>query len=205
MRFEYEGMSLWYGTADAPAPEGNVQAGTQLTITVGVKPWNAGNHIVVLYRVNHGSTEQITARWMRNDTRQQAQYFRAAFPSFRAGDVVEYLAICRRAGRQIVPAPAQAVSFSSSFSVRGVIQATQELAKAPEPQAISTGLLPYLRSGDGGNGNSGSPGNGGSGQIPRPKGTGTAPATCADLLAQRKKFQTRLQNSPTDADRQGDT
>ncbi len=174
MRFEYEGMSLWYGTADAPAPEGDVQAGSELMITVGVKPWNAGNRVVVLYRVNHGSTEQITARWIRNDARQKVQYFRAPFPSFRVGDTVEYLVVCRRAGRQLVPPPTQPEYFVSSFTVRG-IGARQEPGSVPQLQALATNtpgvMLPFLRPVNGGQGDGGGSGNGGKAGAGSP-GTG---------------------------------
>src|SRR5216683_3103757 len=119
MRFEYEGMSLWYGTVDAPAPEGTIGTSAELTITVGVQPWNAGNNVEVLYRINQGPTEHIAARWLRNDSHKKSQYFRAYFPTFRVGDIVEYIALCRRAGRQVVPPSVQTEHFASSFHVIG--------------------------------------------------------------------------------------
>ena len=153
MRFEYEGMSLWYGTADAQAPEGTVGTGAGLTITVGVQPWNAGNHVEVLYRINHGPTEHITAKWLRNDSHKKSQYFRASFPPFRAGDTVEYLAVCRRAGRQVIPPAAQPERFPSAFSVTG---RGAENAKASELRAMAISpegvMRPDLRPIDGGNG-----------------------------------------------------
>src|SRR6266567_6610295 len=115
MHFEHEGMSLWYGTPDAPAPRETVQADTDITITVGVQPMNAGNNVEVLYRINQGPTEKVTAKWLRNDTYKKSQYFRASLPAFRAGDMVEYAALCRRAGRWVVPAPEEVEHFASSF------------------------------------------------------------------------------------------
>ncbi len=117
MRFEHEGMSLWYGTPDAPAPRETVPAGTGITITVGVQPMNVGNKVEVLYRINQGSTEQVAAQWLRNDTYKKSQYFRASLPAFRTGDTVEYTALCRRAGRQVVPAAEETEHFASSFRV----------------------------------------------------------------------------------------
>jgi Domain of unknown function (DUF4214) len=167
MRFEYEGMSLWYGTADAPAPEGPVGVGTELTITVGVQPWNAGNNVEVLYRMNQGSTEHMAARWLRNDSQKKSHYFRAHFPTFRVGDTVEYLAVCRRAGRQVVPPPAHTERFASSFSMIGR-GAEQEPGSAPDLQAMARGprgaIRPHLRPVNGGKDDGGSPGNGGDGQ-----------------------------------------
>ncbi len=116
MHFEHEGRSLWYGTSDAPGSEGAVQAGTEITITVGVNPVDASNKVELLYRVNQGPMETVAARWLRNDPSGKAQYFRAHLPAFRAGDIVEYIPICRCAGRQ-VPSPYQARQFASSIRI----------------------------------------------------------------------------------------
>jgi hypothetical protein len=116
MHFEHEGRSLWYGTPDALAPEESVQAGTEIAITIGVSPVDASNYVELLYRVNHGPTEVVAARWLQNDPSGKAQYFRARLPAFRAGDTVEYIPICRCAGRQ-VPSPDQARQFASSIRV----------------------------------------------------------------------------------------
>lgn len=144
MRFEYEGTSLWYGTADAPAPEGPVQAGTELTMTVGVQPWNAGNNVEVLYRMNQGLTEHIAAKWSRNDSLKKSQYFRAHFPTFRVGDTVEYIAVCRRAGRQVVPPSAQTEHFASSFHMIDA-GAKREHGSAPEAIGPRGAIRPNLR------------------------------------------------------------
>jgi hypothetical protein len=118
VRFEHEGMSLWYGTSDAPAPGETVPAGVEVTITVAVQPADASNKIELLCRTNQGSTETVAAKWLRNDVAGKTQYFRAQFPTFRAGDSVEYIAICHCAGRQ-VPSPEEANRFTSSFRVTG--------------------------------------------------------------------------------------
>src|SRR5262249_5012010 len=116
VRFEHEGMSLWYGTSDAPAPGETVPAGAEVTITVAVLPADASNRIELLYRTNQGPKEAVAARWLRNDVAGKTQYFRAQFPAIRAGDSVEYIAICRCAGRQ-TPSPEETKQFASSFRV----------------------------------------------------------------------------------------
>lgn len=120
MRFEQEGVSLWYGTPDAPAPGPGeaVHVGSDITITVGVRPIDTSNRIEVLYRTNQGPTKNIAANWLRNDFSGRAQYFSAHLPSFQAGDMVEYTVICRFAGRQ-VPSSEEAKQFASSFRVIG--------------------------------------------------------------------------------------
>ena len=125
MQFEYQGRSLWYGTPDAPAPEEAVQAGAEIAITIGVSPVDASNNIELLYRIDHGPTAMVAAKWLQNDPSGKAQYFRARLPAFRTGDIVEYLPICRCAGRQ-VPSPDQARQFASSIRV------TDAQAKSPQ-------------------------------------------------------------------------
>jgi len=56
MRFEHEGMSLWYERT----PGETVAAGTEVIVTVGVEPADASNEIDVLYRTN-GEPEQSIA------------------------------------------------------------------------------------------------------------------------------------------------
>ena len=101
MRFEYEGRALWYATPDAPAPDGAVQAGTEITITVGVSPVDASNKVELLYRVNRGPLQMVAAKWLLNDLSGKSQYFRAHLAAFRVGDIVEYIPICRCAGRGV--------------------------------------------------------------------------------------------------------
>jgi hypothetical protein len=125
MRFEHEGRSLWYGTPDAPAPESAVPAGAEVNITVGVHPVDSSNRVEILYRVNQGAIETAGAGWLRTDPSGKAQYFRGRLPGFRPGDFVEYLPVCRCAGRQ-VPSPDEARQFHSAFRVA-------EAGVMPEP------------------------------------------------------------------------
>jgi Big-like domain-containing protein len=139
MRFEYEGMSLWYGTPDAAAQ--SVQAGTEIAITIGVSPVDASNKVELLYRVNHGPTEMVATKWVQNDHSGKGQYFRARLPAFRAGDTVEYIPICRCAGRQ-VPSPDEARQFASSIRVTD--------AQAKSAPSLAKREVPLLRIGDSG-------------------------------------------------------
>jgi hypothetical protein len=119
MHLEHQDLTLWYGTSDAPAPEGSVLVGTKIAITVGIKPVDITNKIELLYKVNEGVAEKIVAEWLRHDIVEQAQYFIAYFPTFNVGDIVQYTVIGRLAGRQ-VPSPEEASQFKSSFRVISV-------------------------------------------------------------------------------------
>jgi len=130
MRIEHEGISLWYGTPDAPAPQENVSAGQQISVTVGVSPADASNRIEIRYQVNQGETQIVTARYIPNSGDCRVQYFRASLSALNAGDVVEYTPVCRCAGRQI-PVQESMEEFTSSCTV---VEAT---VKNPITRSIS--------------------------------------------------------------------
>jgi hypothetical protein len=121
MRFQNEGMVLWYGTPDAPAPSGDVAIapGSQqamVTVTVALQPPSGSNSVRVRYRVNGGSPLTLSAALQREDLRRKAQYFSVTFPPFQAGDKIEYLAIGSAPGKQ-VPSAAEATTLPSSFQI----------------------------------------------------------------------------------------
>ncbi|HSH81375.1 MAG TPA: neuraminidase-like domain-containing protein [Herpetosiphonaceae bacterium] len=116
MRFDHDGMTLWYNTPDAPSPSGHVAAGTDVTVTIGVQPPDASHRIEMLYRIDGGETQVLAATWLRNDVVRGTQYFQVRFPSLRVGDTVEYFVVCRCAGRQ-VPASEELTRFPLSFRV----------------------------------------------------------------------------------------
>jgi Neuraminidase-like domain len=148
MRFEHEGRSLWYGTPDAPAPEQVVRPGAEISVTVGVHPVDSSNRVEILYRVNQGAIERAGARWLRTDPSAKAQYFRAALPGFRAGDMVEYVAVCGCAGRQ-VPAPDEARRLPSSFRIAEAVFKQQ--ITSPRPTPLQDGKEPvHIGDGKGG-------------------------------------------------------
>src|SRR5215471_11535496 len=135
MRFEHDGIALWYGTPDAPAPGDTVPVadGTHeasVTITVGVQPPSASNSVSVSYSVNNGLPHTVAAGFLQHDVHQKAQYFAARLPVLQAGDKVDYTVLCRCPGRQ-VPSPEEAQNSGASFRVTG---AREVPAIAPEPQ-----------------------------------------------------------------------
>lgn len=143
MRFEHDGLTLWYGTDDASAPTGDIPSGDNLTITVGVRPIDASNNIEVLYRIGDGPIETLPARWLRNATGAMAQYFQARLPALRPGDRVAYAAVCHCAGRQ-VPSAEDAKRLDAEFRVTASDgQATAALRRsaivAPSPELPASG------------------------------------------------------------------
>jgi len=121
VRFEYDGMIMWYGTPDAPAPTGALSpsSGTNqvnVAINVAVQPPSVSNTVEVTYRVNGGSPATVTASLQRQDLVNNTQYYSAQLPAFKEGDTVDYNAVARSPGKQ-VPDPGGAAMFPSSFWV----------------------------------------------------------------------------------------
>src|SRR5215467_2696025 len=114
MRFEHDSVSLWYGTADAPAPGETVLAGSEVAITVGVSPTNASNWVGVSYRLNQAPEQMAKIRLVASASQGTAQYFETRLGPFEAGDTVEYRVSCTCAGRVFPPA-ADIRRLSSSF------------------------------------------------------------------------------------------
>ena len=115
MRVTQGGVSLWYGTPDAPAPSGTVAAGADTSITVGLQPPDPHASVTVLYRINHGAPHTIPAPATHHDTSGK-QYFRAQLSGFKPGDKVEYVAIYRSGAHQI-PSNQEAETHVATFNV----------------------------------------------------------------------------------------
>lgn len=115
MHLTHEGLSLWYGTPDAPAPgDDGLVPREGVSLVVGVKPANPINSLFVRYRVDEGMVHTVPGHELRNDYPRQIQYFLVSFPPFPTGDRVEYAVQLGCGGRQ-VPAPALAGRLPSGF------------------------------------------------------------------------------------------
>ncbi len=146
MRFENDGMVLWYGTLDAPAPDGAIRSDAgalqAVTITVAVQPPSASNSVTVRYRVNGGAVQTVVGGFLHHDVAKKAQYFSAQL-RLQAGDQVDYTAVGRCPGRQ-VPAVAAAEQLASSFRVIKAATHAQETVPA-QPDARATLVAPDSR------------------------------------------------------------
>jgi hypothetical protein len=143
MRFAHEGMSLWF-ESDRSVSAGVAEADIDITLTVGVEPADASNRVEVRYRLNGGPTARMVADAVRHTG--TAQYFRARFPAgtLRAGDAVEYTAVCRCAGRQ-VPSPKESERFGAFFHVVGV-KPEAEGGAAPKKASLRGPIVIAARS-----------------------------------------------------------
>jgi hypothetical protein len=114
MQLAHDGLTLWYGTPDAPAPLDSEEDRSQLSVTVGAMPSNPSNTVSVRYRVDGGPVQTVHARRTQTDFSRRADYFQASLPNIWSGDTVTYLPILTCAGRR-APDPQTAATFPSSF------------------------------------------------------------------------------------------
>ena len=146
VRLAYDGLKLWYGTPDAPAPDGTTEQRRGVSVTVGVQPANPSNAVSVRYRVDGRGVETVSAPLVASEFQNRAQYFRAAFPTFWSGETVEYVPVVSCEGRR-APDPATADTFPSSFRLSAASAAS--LASKPpeegsEPRAVFPARLEHL-------------------------------------------------------------
>jgi hypothetical protein len=133
MNLTHDGLSLWYGTPDAPAPgDEGVVPRRGASLIVAARPANPSNTLTVRYRVDGGIAQTVTGRELRTDYAKDAQYFAVAFPPFVTGNTVEYSPILTCGGRQ-VPPPHIAERFPSKFHLAAREAPATRVAKPLEP------------------------------------------------------------------------
>jgi hypothetical protein len=145
MRVSQRGVSVWYGTLDAPAPSGVVAAGGDTSVTVGLEPPDPAANITVLYRINHGPPHFATAQPTHPD-HPGKQYFKAELTGFKNGDKVEYVAVYRSHGRQI-PSTQEAEGHVATFTVGAPAgaHATSAQHQGSEAEELTQALHAVLR------------------------------------------------------------
>jgi len=112
--FSHDGLELWYGTPDAPAPVGGTVARDRISITVAAKPASPANRVTIHYRVDDGLPQELSTVHTRTDHEQRTQYFTAAFPTIWEGDSIQYIPVLSCAGRRN-PDPQTAATFPTQF------------------------------------------------------------------------------------------
>jgi hypothetical protein len=104
MEISNDGLTLWYGTPDAPI--------TARAVTIGARPPHPGNAVIVQYRVDGGRISSVRAAAVSPLSGQAHQYFRAALPDAMEPGHLEVLPMLSCSGRQ-APGPGQAGPASS--------------------------------------------------------------------------------------------
>ena len=141
MRYNHEGLTLWYGTEDTPAPEGVVESGDNLSVIAAVSPVNPSNIVSLLYRVEGGFERTVRASLLRNEHWAGRQYFRASFPRLPPGSKVEYSVIGENSGRR-VPSLCAMAGPNRQFEIPRTDAPTSERNETSHPN-LSEGRLPF--------------------------------------------------------------
>lgn len=120
MNLTYDGLTLWFGTPDAPGPfEGEVVPRAGVSLVIGVHPANPTNSVSVRYRVDSGFVLSVPGCELRCDYARSIQYFGVRFGRFSYGTLVEYWPMVSCAGRQ-APSEQQRRQFSGRFRLQGL-------------------------------------------------------------------------------------
>jgi len=85
VKLSNDGLTLWYGLPDTPAPGENGASRSGASLTMAVTPPSQANNVVVRYRVDGKRTALLPAWEIRTDYDRQIQYFRTNFPTFVDG------------------------------------------------------------------------------------------------------------------------
>lgn len=133
MRLSCDGLTLWYGTNDAPAPSGIISSRQNISIRIGVHPLHPNNKVVIRYRIaQEGLVQSLAGVLTQSDYATSTQYFAAEFPILPMGQTIEYLVQLFCSGRQ-VPNVLMAQQFPSSFVVDPSLSLPSQLKKDINP------------------------------------------------------------------------
>ena len=113
MKFSHDGLILWYGTPDAPAPPLVVDASDKISIRIGVYPSSPNNRVQVSYQIDNGCNRTISAILVQSNPTQNTQYFEAFWPKSLSGERVDYYVLLTCSGRQAPDIKTASHSFSS--------------------------------------------------------------------------------------------
>jgi hypothetical protein len=145
MRFDNDGLSLWYGTPDTPVPPDDGADREASSVTVAVQPPSDAHRVMVHYRVDRGVARTLHARHLSTDYTRRIQYFLACFPRFDTGDEVQYRAVLGSSGRH-VPAPGAPVYATFRLSLPPPPAGPPSPAPPPRDRPLFTPRFEFITS-----------------------------------------------------------
>jgi hypothetical protein len=107
MRFEDDGLAVWYGTPDTPGPPDPAPADVEMVVVIGAAPPDPDNEVALQFRVDGSEILTVPAAWLRDA--DGARYFAARLPPFRENTHVAYWATLSSAGRSVPRSESDAV------------------------------------------------------------------------------------------------
>src|SRR5689334_13970631 len=91
---------VWFGTDDAPAPQGSVPRGGEQVVRVGVLPRDADLVLRIRYRRQGGTWMSLPAQSVPG-TDDGPQYYEGIFRDLAPGTVIEFTVQCLHQGRLV--------------------------------------------------------------------------------------------------------
>lgn len=134
MHHSHDGVTVSFGGADTPAPPNVVVRGAPAGLTVGVTPAYPTNAVDILYWVDDGLPQTLSAWELRTDHAASIQYFRADFPKFFRGERVDYCPVAHCAGGVQVPAPGRERELTATFALVDAPRHSAAAAQQPRQQ-----------------------------------------------------------------------
>lgn len=131
-RYTNNGLTLWYGTEDAPAPPQGGTVSGDCNVTIAVQPAHPSNRVVIRYRIDGGAVRALSAILVSTDYTGGKQIFRALFPDLPTGAEVQYVPVLLCGGRQ-TPDVMTAHTLPSSFRYAGALPPTPTPVTDGEP------------------------------------------------------------------------
>ena len=136
MRIDNDGLSLWYGTPDAPVPPDDGADCANSSMTVAVRPPSDVNRVTVHYRVDQGVSRILQMRSLSTDYARGVQYFFARFPRLDPATTVQYYPTVECAGRRSPPAANVQYSTFRTASVAPRTMPVESGANEQEPRFV---------------------------------------------------------------------
>lgn len=125
-KYKLDGIDVWFGTPDAPAPSGVITA-EKIEITVGVSAKAQGAVVTVHYQRAGGPWQKLLLRLKQSTA--EAHYFSGHFPAFPPRSRVEYKLHVRLGGSR--PRPDRQVGDMHSFEIAPELD---QKSPSPAPQ-----------------------------------------------------------------------
>jgi len=135
VNFSQAGFTVSFGGAETLAPPNAVVRGAPASLTVGVTPAHPTNAVDVVYRVDDGLAQTLSAWEVRTDHVANIQYFRAHFPRFAHGKRVDYCPVAHCAGGVQVPAPGHERELMATFALVDAPRRQAEPTRQPQFRA----------------------------------------------------------------------
>lgn len=125
--------TLWWGTADTPAPPAEVPTNTPVSLVVGVRPAAFSNAINVLFSIDSQPERILRGYVIRQDHATCTEYFQIDFPFIPPGSCVNYTPQLMSIGR-IFTADDKA-ELPASFCVQCPVEPGQFIHDSSPPSA----------------------------------------------------------------------